>query len=106
LSGCDQASRHNRGGCLERLEPKLLLGYAELDQLSLIDPDGVIVGLGGMVDGVLQGADRVVLLLELLVDLSPDLLDVAGVDRPDLRYPGHVDLLLLEFLGEALETLV
>jgi hypothetical protein len=36
------------------------LGHSELDKFGLVDSDGIIVGFGGMVDGVLEVLDEIV----------------------------------------------
>lgn len=48
-----QARRHGAGDGLEGLEAEFLCGNAELHELGLVDSDGVVVGLGGMVDAIL-----------------------------------------------------
>ena len=70
-----QPRRHSAGDGLERLETEFLCGNAELDEFCLVDPDGVVVGLGGMVDAILEVLDSQVLVLDRVLHLVLDLLD-------------------------------
>lgn len=45
-----------------------------MNQLGFVDSDGIIVGLGGVVDTIFKVLDRLVLLLNGLLDLVLDLL--------------------------------
>lgn len=70
----DQAGRHGARDGLQGLEPEFLRRDTKLNQLGFVDSDGIIVGLGGVVDTIFKVLDRLVLLLNRLLDLVLDLL--------------------------------
>ena len=80
-SAGNQARRHGAGDGLQRLEPQFLGGNAELDQFGLVDADGVVVGLGGVVDAVLEVLHGQVLVLDRVFHLVLYLLHQLGLER-------------------------
>ena len=89
---------HGAGSCLEGLEAEFFGRNAELNQLSFVDSDGIIVGFGRVVDAVFQVLDSLVLVLNWVLNFSLDLFDELGVEGGGLQDLVKLSFFLLQLL--------
>ena len=76
----DQASGHRRSVSDERLDTKFISRDAELEQLGLVDADGIVVSLDGVGQRVLEVAQNRIFCLDRLLHVLADVVDGALVE--------------------------
>lgn len=78
------------------MEPQFFRRDAELHQLGLVHADGIVVGLGSVVDAVFQVLDGQVLIFDGVLHLGLDFLHQFGLEGGVLHELVQLCLLLFQ----------